>query len=219
MPDSEKGIKSTYMSKMEQMPPQKAEQADAFHRQKEIFAEYFPSGEIGPTTLEEIPEQAVIELEKRSKLLVPPERYKPGNFEKLFVIRHADGTRSFAAVQQKTYGEGGDTEELTYLADLDENDAAIGYSEIRMNVSNPDGYFKDKPFVGFTRTFEGKQQRGFGDRRLRLMNALTRMLYDLPIHSDTLLSPEAQKLWEKMEKRGEAVRYKEKGKHDRFMLK
>ncbi len=202
------------MSKPEQFTPRQ-EQGDPFEQQREIFKKHFPDGSIEIIALEDIPPDALETLEGRSRLLVLPENYRPGNFKKLFVVAHAAGDRTFVAQQLKTYGATGDTEELTYLADVDDHGELAGYGEIRLNISNNDPYFKDKPSVGFTRTEAERQKRGFGERRIRLMNALTRMLYDLPLHSDTLMTPEAKRLWEKLAGNGEARKYLE-GKNERF---
>lgn len=207
------------MFKPEQLPPHETGPEAEFQRQQEVFSKHLPDAAIEPMALADMPEQAVASLEEASRYLVHPDDYAPGNFERLFVITHDQGSRTFVAQQTKKYGKEGDTEKLIHLVDLDEDGADVGHGEIRMNISNPSEYFADKPFVGFTKTAEGKQRKGAGLKRIRVMNALTHMLYALPLHSDTLMSPEAKRLWEKLASQGEAEKYLERqGGKERYVF-
>jgi hypothetical protein len=180
-----------------------------FARRQDSFRKHFPEGRIDAVRKEDVPEKALVMLEERSAYLVHPDKYRPGNFEKTYVITNGDGSKTFVAEQTKSYGDGGDTEKLTYLADLDERGEDVGYGEIRMNVSNPSAYFKDKPFVGFTKTNTDRKRQGYGMRRLRAMNALSEMAYSLPLHSDSLMTPDAEAVWKKLVDEGVAEAYEE----------
>ena len=199
-----------------------AEPDAAPKQQSKLFEHYLPGSVITPESLENIPPQAVAALEEQSQYLVRFDNYRPGNFEKLFVISHADASKTYVGVQTKTYGDDGDTERLMHLIDVGVDDQEIGHGEVRLHIDGPkkeSAYFKDKPFVGGTNTEDGSRGKGLGMRRLRMMNALTHMQYNLPLHSDTLQSPEAKRLWEKLVAEGAAKKYREEvGKNERYMF-
>ena len=182
---------------------------------KDIFKQHFPIGEIQPIDLAQIPKVAVDFFESKSGTLINRSDYRPSNFEACFVVDHQEGGKTFLAQQTKTYSTHGATEALTYLVDIDSDGNIAGFGELRLNLSDSRNYFKDKPFVGYTQTERTFQRRGLGTRRLRLMNAISNMLYSLPLHSDTLLGQESRGVWEKLVRAGLARKYKQ-GKHDRF---
>jgi hypothetical protein len=98
----------------------------------------------------------------------------------------------------------GDTERTTYLVDL---------------TSDTD-YFKDKPFVGYTRTYSDQlagdfSHRGYGRRRLHALNLAAQTLYNLPLHSDTVRSAPATRLWENLVADSLAEMYMQ-GQHTRY---
>lgn len=154
-------------------------------------------------------------FESRSTLLIHPQDYKRGNFSAFYVIDHQSGDRTFAARQIKTYDTNGETEELVYILDLDNEENEKGHAELRMNISNNDPYFKNKPFVGYTETEDDFRKQGLGARRLLIMNVFAKILYVLPLHSDTLISAEASSLWKRLVEEGKATTYLE-GEHERF---
>jgi len=170
---------------------------------------------IDTTAQVQIPNQVMEWFEGRSSLLIDPRNYLQGNFSAFYVINHQSGDRTFAARQTKTYDTNGDTEELVYLIDVDSDGIEEGHGEIRMNISNDDPYFKNKPFVGYTETEGGFRRQGLGTRRLLMMNTFTQMLYDLPLHSDTLIADDARRLWERLAVEGKAIKYPE-GQNERF---
>lgn len=181
------------------------------------FKEYFPEGEINGITFEDIPGKVMEFFEKKSEEYINIDNYKPKNFSKYFIINYKNGDVAYVAIQEKDYGKYAGTEESTYLTDMKEDDIS-GYSEIRYNLSKQDNeYFKDKPFIGFTRTSPEFARLGLATRRLLTMNALSQAKYNKPIYSGTLISEQAKKLWEKLVERGEAKKFKE-GKHDRYVL-
>ncbi len=144
------------------------------------------------------------------------ENYKPDNFESLFEVDNIDGSKSYIAEQTKTYDTNKDTEKLTYIFDL-HGDIVSGHSELRYNISNKSKYFKNKPFIGFNDTEREFQRKGLGWRRMRLMNAFAQMRYGAPLYSDTLMSEQAEGLWQKLVKEGKAKKIKE-GKVHRYVL-
>jgi hypothetical protein len=209
-------------------------EAGDFAEKAKIFSEYFPEGRIEKINMTEVPEEALHFFEFKSGQFLSPNDYTLGNFENFFRVRHCDGKETFLAQQTKTYPKGfleaGDTERLTYLVDMD-GDKIIGRAELRLNLKCPEEYteyFKDKPFIGWIETDKNLRGQGLGTRRIYLMNAYSRMLYGLPLYSDTVNSPEMENLWETLVRRGEARKFKEveynrfnalgKRKCDRYVL-
>jgi hypothetical protein len=181
------------------------------------FETHFPRGELSETAAEDIPERAMTYFEAKSRDTHRTDEYIEGNFERFLVITHDNGDRTYVATQTVTYPTNGDTERLAYLMDFNEAGSPVGGGEIRHNTSNQDNYFRDKPFVGFTITDQAYQRRGFGKRRLNMMNALSRSLHGNPIHSDTNMAPNAENLWKNLVEEGAARAYKE-GQHNRYMF-
>ncbi len=182
---------------------------------KEIFTQHFPTGEIQPIDLAQIPKEAVDYLGIRSRALINRSDYRPSNFDASFVVDHHEGGRTFITQQTKTYRTNGATKALTYFVDINEEGKVTGFGELRLSLTDPRDYFKNKPFVGYTQTERAFQRKGLGTRRLRLMNAISNMLYSLPLHSDTLLSKESGGVWERLVRKGKARKYKQ-GKEDRY---
>lgn len=163
----------------------------------------------------QIPTKVMDWFEGRSAMFIHPGDYKTGNFIAFYVIHHHLGDITYAARQTKTYDANGDTEDLVHVISLDSNGNEEEHAEIRNNISNTDPYFREKPFVGYTTTEEGFRNKGLGSRRLFIMNALSKMLYGFPLHSDTLISEEAKRLWERLVEQGKAIKYKE-GERGRY---
>jgi hypothetical protein len=191
-----------------------------FSEKEKIFSEHFPGGKIEEISINSIPEKAMNYFEAKSKQLISPKDYKPDNFEKFFLVNHADGKQTFLAQQTKNYANpNGGIEKLTYFVDM-ENEKVLGRAELRLNIKYPEEYadfFKDKPFVGWTSTEEDFQRSGFGKRRLYLMNAISQTFYGLPLYSDTSISPSAKSMWESLVQKGEAKKFKE-GTRDRYVF-
>jgi len=181
------------------------------------FNEYLVNCKIETIALDQIPKDAMDYFETRSKRFMDMKDYEPCNFDKSFVIIHDDGSKTYVVQQTKTYSSNNDTEELTYIAHINDRKEFTGYGEMRKNLNNPDDYFKDKPFVGYTRTTDKHLKQGLGMQRLYIMNALTQMLYDLPLNSDTTLVTSAKRLWERLVQRSHAKKYKQ-GEHDRYVF-
>ena len=51
-----------------------------------VFSEHFPGSEIKEITANEIPENVMKYFESKSAQFILPDDYKPGNFEKFFII-------------------------------------------------------------------------------------------------------------------------------------
>jgi len=179
-----------------------------------IFKKFYPDGSLERITLDDLPAPALIFFEGKSEVFIHPSDYREGNFEAVYRIQHPV-LHSFVATQTKTYDTCGDTERLTYVADMAADGDMLGYLELRFNISNPSPFFHKRPFVGFNRTHEEFRQQGFGLRRLRVANALAHAFYGLPLHCSDSLQPSAKSLWLHLVENGEAVRY-DYNDRDRF---
>ncbi|MDA2936086.1 hypothetical protein MYX06_02620 [Patescibacteria group bacterium AH-259-L05] len=186
-----------------------------YSEQVKTFSEYFSNGQIEEIEIDEVPENIMKHFEGKSKSFILPDEYQPGNFEKFFVIKHENGNKTFVAQQTKNYSDNGTTEKLTYIVDVDKNGAYIGHGAI--NISTPDEYFKNKPFVDYTKTLKEHRKKGLGTRRLYLMNAVSQMLYGRPLHSALTRGPKAESLWQKLAANGEAKKIKQ-GDRDRYVF-
>ncbi len=164
----------------------------------------------------DIPLDVMNFFENRSKQLILPEDYEPGNFEGFQAVRHENGDITYIARQTKTYSTNRETEQLNYLIDFNNQNEETGYAELRLNETNS-SYFKNKPFVGFSNTETKYRKQGLGTRRLLTMNALAQSQYHNPLNSDTLLSKGAENLWKGLVKKGLARTYQE-GNHTRYVF-
>jgi len=145
-----------------------------------------PTWHIEPVAPETVPEVAVNEfLRKNGQHNAHPLANIAG-FAQLLRIDGGDELITHAAVETREYPTNGDVERLIYLADQTMDGQKVGYGEVRLNLSDQSDYYKDKPLVGYTRTMQEFQRRGYGRRRLLVMNALSRQILGLELHSDTL---------------------------------
>lgn len=193
--------------------------------QTEVFAQWFPGTQIATITPEAVPSAAIEIFEHRSRCFIDPETYKPLNFTALYLVTHEDGSRTFAARQTKVLSAG--PEESTYFVDINENNEYLGYSELRYVYNNSKSFFQKKPLEQWSGTEDGSRRMGLSIRRILVMNALSQMLYGLPLYSITHFiydtNPEdmriqPQKLvWEKLVSEGIARKFEESGQ-DRFVF-
>ena len=182
----------------------------------ERFGEYFHEGEIHNISPDKIPAEVMEYFERKSRQFIDAKDYKPNNFGAFYVVHYADGGKTFIAEQIKTYDTNHDTESLAYLVDVD-GETQLGHGELRMNISNPEKFFKDKPFVGYTKTEKTSRRKGFGRRRLLVMNAFSQMRYKLPLYSGTLIEDRAKSVWESLVKEDLAQRIRE-GRRRRYVF-
>jgi hypothetical protein len=181
------------------------------------FNSFYPEGKMSELRLNDLPKAVLKYFEANSRRFILPEKYKPGNFKRLLAVDYTNGDKTYIANQIKIYENDDDAiEDLSYLIDY-RGGNNIGHAELRYNLQSDSEYFKNKPFVGYTATKEEYQRSGLAERRLFLMNALAKTLYDYPICSDTVISAEAKSLWEKLVQENKAKMIKE-GKNDRYVM-
>ncbi len=172
----------------------------------------FPKNKVETISYEDIPEIAIEKFERYSNRFSCVKKYKEKDFDNIFRIIHDTNKITYIVQQQKTYCSTFDTEDLTYLFEITNNEK-IGHGELRYNFTNDDSFFIQKPFVGFTQTENSFLKKGHGLQRYQLMNALTQAFYSLPLHSGTIRCHEdVAKLWYKLEKQNNAKSYQEGNK-------
>jgi len=196
---------------------------------KETFHTWMPHTSIeGVTNLSDIPIAARKLFEARSRMYIPPRRYKLENFLSVCKITHSDGSFSWAARQAKTMttlpGKVLDDagvpkyalEESVYLVDTGSRDEFAGCSYMVMDHT-PIPFFNSKPFEEWSQTADEFQRRGLATRRTFTLNALSQTLYGIPIHSSdhfirsntkdgTSVQP-VKLMWEKLVQEGLATEF------------
>jgi hypothetical protein len=172
----------------------------------ERFVEHYPKGEIKSITLEDIPSHIMERFEGYSKRFIIPEEYRKNNFDYAFLLE-SKNYMTYIISQEKNYKEENHVEKSIYLFEYNSNSENIGHGEIRFGYESEKAFFKDKPFVGFTQTEDKFQRQGYGLNRLRIMNGLSYMFFNLPLNSDETLTNKAKKVWNKLLDNTEAKKY------------
>ena len=120
-------------------------------------------------------------------------RIKTTNGNIAFLIAYADKTKTFGT----TGGFGGKIQ----LLDVGDTGQYLGEGNIEPDHIEDLGI----PIDGFTFTNNRYRRKGFGTRRLMIMNAISWMLFDLPLHSSPYQEKvENRRLWERLVKEGKA---------------
>jgi hypothetical protein len=149
----------------------------------ETFAAHFSSGRIATASYDTFPN------EFRSVTDIPS--YKRGL---IFAITHDGGG--------KTYGVKDSLMDRIYLHDRSDTDEYLGHGEIDHETF--DGI--NKPTVGDSFTAVQHRKNGLGMRRLKMMDALSRMVYQTPLTSGVIIHNSEKDLWEKLVEDGKAER-------------
>ncbi len=118
--------------------------------------------ELSQVSYADLPDIVRKHFEGQSSKFITPENYSQGNFSRILSFAHENGDVTFVAQQDKQYGSNEETERLTYFVDLS-GEEMTGYLEMRLNLTDIRDYFKDKPFVGFTRTLDGYLKEGLAE--------------------------------------------------------
>jgi hypothetical protein len=174
----------------------------------ERFIEHYPHGTIREIRLKDIPSNAMDFFEAQSARFITLDEYKKGNFDSSFIINHDSGYDTYVTSQITYYKyTSKTTEKLIHLFETTKNLTKIGHGEIRYDFLSKREFFTEKPFVGYTNTEEEYRRKGFGIQRLRVMNALTYMFFNLPLNSDNTIWPSAKRCWERLAEVKEAEKY------------
>lgn len=176
------------------------------------FRQYFKDN-LKIAEYDEIDRCALKMFESYSSSFIHPRAYKSRDFHQLFIIESGSDI-VFVAHQTKIYNPDS-AERLVYLVEMSKS-RYIGHGEIRFNPNSEEPFFKDKPFVGFTNTEEAFRRRGIGTRRLEIMNGLTNILFNLPLHSSQFkedYKKDSESPWKMQVRLGNARRYFFEGGH------
>jgi hypothetical protein len=179
-----------------------------------ILQKHFPTAYFSTIDYRNLPGNVVRFFENYSKRIFELDEYKPRDFTNIIKVFHGKEDLTFIAHQEKRYLSG-ESEKLAFLCDL-LGDEVVGHSELKYGPIINGNQKKAKPFIGHIRTDE-LRRLGLGTRRVYLMNALSQVFFKSPLYSDTANSPEMEALWEKLEKKGEAIKFKQSG-YKRFVL-
>jgi hypothetical protein len=175
----------------------------------EVFKHYFPGGQIANCALDVLPVTARKFFEQRAQMF-GPEKYVPGNFTHLFLITHPNGDQTFVATETKIHSDEGGPDEWAYLIEYNSDNAKLGYAVMRRAKSPTTPHFSDKPYGDHNYTEDGFRKHALAVRRLKIMNALSQMLYGMPLNSDIGLSLDYRKsVWDELVSTGQAKAYKD----------
>lgn len=84
-------------------------------------------------------------------------------------------------------------------------------SVINRRAIEDDEFFRDKPFVVWTETFEGRTRRGLAVCRLMVLNSVCIELFGTVLNSGgTFQHSSARTAWERLERAGQVERYQQK---------
>lgn len=159
-------------------------------------------------TPEDVPKAVAYMMSAESKKYTSSPGLAAAEFDALYACEFADGQVTYFAQHDKTYDISSEqTERLIYSVDVGPGGGVVGVGEVRFALSDHSPYFVNKPFVGHTLTEEAHQNRGLGRRRLLAMNATSLSVHELPLHSDTLRSLPASRVWQKLVRQGLAEVY------------
>ena len=167
----------------------------------EIFNEHFPRGviehidrsDITGFTLEKFEDEA-----KRFKSIYGPD---PNYFVLTMRINYDSGNYTYAALHE--FPEDRCSDYILFLRDFNCDKEETGCGRFELDTTRRK--YSKKPSVGFIYTEELFLHRGFGTRRLRVMNALSNAIFDLKLHSSSNQSPDAEKIWKKLVENNEAT--------------
>ena len=102
-------------------------------------------------------------------------------------ITHTDST--------KTYVGENSSFETVYFQDRDKRNKYLGEGQVYVANIEDELYF---PVVGFTFTSKKLRRNGFGTRRLFIMDAISRFVFDEPLHSTDSPRISQKSIWEKL---------------------
>jgi hypothetical protein len=189
---------------------------------QQLFRNFCPSAHIEIISYSNLPDCAIDLFEGYNRRFIIPIEYFPGNFHYIFHIAHTDSTHTWAAWQTKPIHPFG-AETLLYLCDSHLDREKTGYGEIEYNLTSDNPFFVKKPFVGYTNTEPKYVKHGLGTRRLFIMNALSLALWNLPLHSGTIIADKRSEqessetdLWNSLVMKGFARVYQEINNKTRY---
>ena len=142
---------------------------------EEIFACRIPNATIQPIGYETLPYRI-------RKHILGTEDFGLG-----LEIVHEDST--------KTYVGESSSFEVVYFQDRDKRNKYLGEGQFYIQNFEDDLYI---PVVGFTFTAKEYRRKGIGTRRLFVMDAVSRVIFEQPLHSSTTPRLAQKSIWEKL---------------------
>src|SRR3989344_222775 len=178
------------------------------HRQNQldgeaVFAHCFPAGIFIPLT----PDYLSIRNRVHFELL-------GSNYTEFFAIAHGDGSTTLGGVARTPEAH------TFHLVDRTPNFIkgvmlTQGYGKMLRRFGDTDPIWKDKPTVSELITRRVFREMGLATRRLKMMNALSRMYYGLPLYSNKYSTYAETNIWEKLVREGLAEKFQE-GRDTRY---
>ena len=157
-------------------------------RHEENFALYFPHAAIESISYNDLPYRIRKNLDGKDDCGLALQ------------ITHLDLSKTFVGENLSL--------EAVFLQDRDSKNKYAGEGQIFLEAGNDE---PDIPVVGFTFTALKYRRNGLGKRRLQIMDAVTRSLYQDPLYSSGSPRPEQRSIWEHLvnEEIAEIVKWQE----------
>ena len=179
------------------------------------FQEYFPEGRLSAGDFESLPDSVRDWMLDRSPGM--PERQRQDTLGEVpaLTVTHENGDKTYAVVDATADREAEALPRYIWLVDHNADGELLGWSAINHNAreaeAGDDELNTDRPYVDYTVTTQGHHRRGLAARRVEVMHALSRLLFDKPLYSSRNLHANSKRLWEKLVGQGKADAYEEDG--------
>ncbi len=166
--------------------------------QKDVFSKYFSGGNIRKIREEDIPDfvNRYLSIDLNMGGANGPSEY--------FLVSYGQEGKTFIIKQAKPGRLTKDVDDVLYFVDLNDKGEVLGYSRVRTDLTTDNPHYRNKPYVAMVQTLKPYQRQGIGKRRYLLMNAVTQMLYGVPLRSDISLSHDAERMWDRLVEEGKA---------------
>jgi hypothetical protein len=192
---------------MRQQPSFQFVQQPSIEDKIKLFESLYPNGSLRQIQRKDIPVEIVEHLEGMSRRFIKPEDYKEDNFTYYFLIQHnhIPDFKTYVAEQDKVYDHLEESEKMeknVYFYDM-LGGVELGHAELRFQPNGETLYFKDRPFVGYTKTEDEYKRQGYAIDRLLEMGAYSQMQWGFPLYSGDQ-NETADKVWKELLKEGRA---------------
>ncbi len=139
------------------------------------------------------------------------EGMEPSDFPLLLRVEKNE-VETYIAHHEKRYGSANieDTELETYFVDVIEQSEVVGVGEMLYFCNSKRSYHKQKPYVGWTETYDDYRKEGRAKERLITMNEAAISIHGLTLHSSTAFCHRAAvKAWQRLVSENLATSYTE----------
>ncbi|MDP9211771.1 MAG: hypothetical protein M3N59_00660 [bacterium] len=179
------------------------------------FKEEYPEGEITVGDFESLPASVQEWMLDRSPGM--PERQRQDTLREVpaLTVTHENGDKTYAVVDATAARDAEDLPRYVWLVDQNADGEMLGWASINHNAreaeAGDDELNTDRPYVDYTVTTRGHHRHGLAARRVEVMHAMSRLLFDKPLYSSRILHANSKRLWEKLVGQGKAEAYEEDG--------